>query len=335
LIVAGAGNDGDGHKEHGSSFWPAYYDSVMSVAAVDLNKDVAYFSQRNNQVDIAAPGVNVLSTVPMGTGTSSSLDGLDVSGGYYIGIPMTGSPIGIASGTLVDCGIGENDCNDATGKICLIQRGTFTFAHKVLSCENGGGLGAVIYNNVDDVVFSGTLGETDTQIPSIGISKIDGLYLKENELERNSATITVGVSNYAYYDGTSMACPHVSGVAALIWSHDPTKKASEVRVALQSTAEDLGSIGRDNSTGYGLVQAAAALAYLTASSSPSSSPSASPSDSAAPSSDPSSLPSTRPSDSAAPSSGPSSLPSTWPSSMPSSKPRSIIKCRGKKGKKKC
>ena len=35
----------------------------MSVAVIDENKAVAYFSQRNSQVDIAAPGVDVLSTV--------------------------------------------------------------------------------------------------------------------------------------------------------------------------------------------------------------------------------------------------------------------------------
>jgi serine protease len=259
LIVAAAGNDGNTQLSY-----PASYDSVVSVAAVDFNKDLASFSQRNNQVDIAAPGVDVLSTVPMGTGTT--LGSLDVSGGSNIGIPMAGSPNGIASGTLVDCGIGKSDCTDAKGKICLIQRGSFSFARKVLACQNGGGLGAVIYNNGDGVVFSGTLGGTVTTIPSVGISNFDGLYLKANELEGNSATLAVGMSNYEYKSGTSMACPYVSAVAALIWSHDPTKTASQVRVALQSTAEDLGVAGRDNKYGYGLVQAAAACSTLTGSS---------------------------------------------------------------------
>jgi len=59
LLIAAAGNDGD------SSFlYPASYDSVMSVAAVDSNEEWASFSQYNNQVDIAAPGVHVASTTP-------------------------------------------------------------------------------------------------------------------------------------------------------------------------------------------------------------------------------------------------------------------------------
>jgi serine protease len=113
LIVASAGNDRDSGPHY-----PASYDSVVSVAAIDFNKDVASISQRNDQVEIAAPGVDVLSTVPMGTGR---VDSLKVSGDSYIGFRMNGSPTGSASGFLVDCGIGKNDCSDASGKICLIQ----------------------------------------------------------------------------------------------------------------------------------------------------------------------------------------------------------------------
>ena len=59
LLIAAAGNDGT------TAFsYPASYDSVMSVAAVDQSENHAGFSQRNSQVDIAAPGVAVLSTLP-------------------------------------------------------------------------------------------------------------------------------------------------------------------------------------------------------------------------------------------------------------------------------
>ena len=57
LSIAAAGNDGN------TSFsYPASYDVVMSVAAIDSSKRLASFSQRNSQVEIAAPGVGVLST---------------------------------------------------------------------------------------------------------------------------------------------------------------------------------------------------------------------------------------------------------------------------------
>lgn len=73
---------------------------------------------------------------------------------------------------------------------------------------------------------------------------------------------TVPPNGYASYSGTSMATPHVAGVAALIWSANPAWTAAQVRTALQATARDLGVTGRDTSYGFGLVQAPAALAYL-------------------------------------------------------------------------
>jgi serine protease len=259
LIVAAAGNFGDTPKGTDPDY-PAFYASVVSVAAIDSNKVVASFSQRNDQVDIAAPGVVVRSTVPMGRGFAGGT--LDVSGDSYFGIPMFGSATGSASGLLTDCGLGVDDCTAASGQICLIRRGEIAFSAKVLACQNGGGLGAVIYNDIAGVLF-GDLLDIETQIPSIGISDTDGEFLLANKLG-NIATLAVeGVSNYGYLDGTDTACPHVSAVAALIWSHNTNKTAGEVRAALLNTAEDLGVDGRDNEYGYGLVQAAAALAYLS------------------------------------------------------------------------
>jgi len=72
----------------------------------------------------------------------------------------------------------------------------------------------------------------------------------------------MNVSGYDYYDGTSMATPHVSGVAALVWSSKLTATAGQVRSVLQSTAQDLGAAGRDNAYGYGLVRAKAAITAL-------------------------------------------------------------------------
>ncbi|MBN1586691.1 MAG: S8 family serine peptidase [Candidatus Omnitrophica bacterium] len=73
---------------------------------------------------------------------------------------------------------------------------------------------------------------------------------------RNGSPTSVGL--YFYY-GTSMAAPHVSGVAALLLAQNPSLKPEEVRQILRSTAQDLEEPGWDEETGFGLLDAAAAL----------------------------------------------------------------------------
>jgi thermitase len=59
LIVAAAGNGGSSQP-----FYPAYYTNCIAVAATDSSDFLASFSQYGSWVDIAAPGVAVLSTIP-------------------------------------------------------------------------------------------------------------------------------------------------------------------------------------------------------------------------------------------------------------------------------
>jgi serine protease len=73
-----------------------------------------------------------------------------------------------------------------------------------------------------------------------------------------------GAWEYKYKHGTSMAAAQVSGIVALLWSHVPAADRQQIRQALQETALDLGAPGKDNDTGYGLVQTAGALAALSA-----------------------------------------------------------------------
>jgi PKD repeat protein len=69
------------------------------------------------------------------------------------------------------------------------------------------------------------------------------------------------LGNYFTKSGTSMATPHVSGAAALIWSTQPTLQASQVISALLLTAEDLSLPGLDEYTGWGRLNLYHALTY--------------------------------------------------------------------------
>jgi len=247
LSVAAAGNDGNRVVSY-----PAGYASVVMVGALDENKQWADFSQYNSKVELSGPGVSVLSTVPTGAGIDAALA---VGGTGYAAGAMEGSPLKTATAPLADFGLGDKVNTAVSGKVCLIQRGTIDFAVKVQNCQSSGGVGAVIYNNVAGA-FGGTLGTTVTGIPSVTASDTDGAAMKAKLGQ--SATVTVKASNYAYYDGTSMATPHVSAVAALVWSYFPTCTAAQMRTSLDNSALDLGTAGRDTKYGYGLVQAKAA-----------------------------------------------------------------------------
>ncbi len=260
LLIAAAGNDGT----TGTSY-PAGYANVVSVAAIDSNKVVASFSQKNSDVELAAPGVHVLSTVSY-IDTST----VTVNSSPTAGTHVEFSARGTATGSLVWGGLGDAINGSWAGKVVLVDRGTISFYAKVHNVQLSGGLGCVIANNdtaLPDDGLSATLGDGNSStIPAIGISYNAGLVLRQ--VAGSSATLTSTVqqpiSGYDYFDGTSMATPHVSGVAALIWSKYPGATNVQIRQALTSTAEDLGVAGRDTSYGYGLVRANAALDALAA-----------------------------------------------------------------------
>ncbi|RLI03228.1 hypothetical protein DRO30_01405, partial [Candidatus Bathyarchaeota archaeon] len=140
LLVAAAGNDNTNMKHY-----PACYDEVIAVAATDEYDNKAYFSNWGDWIELAAPGVNIYSTMPT----------------YYV--------------TLNDFGYSMN---------------------------------------------------------------------------------------YDYLSGTSMACPHVSGVAALLWSLYPNKTRDWIRLWLRCTADDLGSPGFDVYYGYGRINVRKAVEEL-------------------------------------------------------------------------
>jgi subtilisin len=142
LLVAAAGNTGGGPV-----LYPAAYDSVIAVTTVDQNYQKAVFSPIDPKIELAAPGVNINSTV------------------------------------------------------CV-----------------------------------------SAQSPNICLTE-----------------------GYGLLSGTSMAAPHVTGVAALIMSHDMTKTNKEVRAILQNTARHVGTPGRNNVYGFGVVDASNAILGIPAS----------------------------------------------------------------------
>ncbi len=70
---------------------------------------------------------------------------------------------------------------------------------------------------------------------------------------------TLWFHTYGWKDGTSMAAPHVAGLAALVWSRCPDMTNTEVQDVIESTADDLGSSGWDIYYGWGRINALSAV----------------------------------------------------------------------------
>jgi membrane-anchored mycosin MYCP len=82
VVVASAGNDGLGGNVKVT--YPASYEGVLAVAASDRNNERAAFSQSGDFVGVAAPGVDMISTVPGGGHCSDN--GTSFSAPYVAGV---------------------------------------------------------------------------------------------------------------------------------------------------------------------------------------------------------------------------------------------------------
>ena len=150
------------------------------------------------------------------------------------------------------------------GKTALVTRGGPTFAQKVEFAMNAGCAAVIIHNNQPGN-FNGTLGAATAPdgrpwIPAVSISLDEGLYLK-GQIDSRATTTTLlnVVGDHAQFSGTSMASPHVTGVAALVTGKNPTLSPDQVRAALRSSADDKGAAGWDPQYGYGRVNARQAI----------------------------------------------------------------------------
>jgi hypothetical protein len=140
---------------------------------------------------------------------------------------ISASKLGSISGQLADCGLGGSTCANATGKICLIQRGGgLLFCTKVNNCLAGGGIAALIYGRDDqpecEQITSVTLVADQCVTPAGGwpivllAARKQGQYFKDLIAAQPNATVTLntGAGDYSIgvMSGTSMATPTAAGM---------------------------------------------------------------------------------------------------------------------------
>ena len=231
VFCAAAGNDAADNDT--TAHYPASYrlPNMIAVAASDANDALASFSNYGaTTVDLAAPGVNILSCVPVAQfGTSTYVQqgtvAYEANALTYSGLT---APTGIAA-RIYACGLGypEDFPPEVSGQIALIQRGTLYFSDKVANAMTAGARAAVIFNNVPGN-FLGTLQTAGDWIPALSISQADGQALLATLPSTGTVVNAPDPSNiYRFLNGTSMATPHVAGAVAFAALNFPAETVAQ------------------------------------------------------------------------------------------------------------
>lgn len=185
------------------------------------------------------------------------------SGGTVSGVPANPNPAKVASlslGGQSACGTTtQNAINSARGRgtVVIVAAGNSNAnasAFSPANCTNvvvvasvGRNGGRAYYTNFGSIVdVAAPGGDTRAGAANGVLSTL------------NTGTTTPGSDAYAFYQGTSMATPHVSGVAALMLSVNPSLTPTQIETRLKSTTRTFPA--SCSQCGTGIVNAAAAVA---------------------------------------------------------------------------
>jgi len=285
LVVCAAGNGGNDIDEVPT--YPASFTSsnILSVAASNADDSPTWWTNySDNQVDVAAPGTDVYSTVPDRQTLSS--ENFDDLGAWTFG--GTGSDWG-QQNVFGDMVLTESPNADYTnamnawariGPLDLTGRAGTRLDFYIVGTTNGNGDRLYVEASTDGstwdslwiglddgaaVAVNGTIGSL--QLAVVDLKAYDGsgsVYLRFRFVSDGSGTAdgycidnlavtcadtSHGADAYQYYAGTSMSAAYASGAAALIMARKPTLTPTEVRLVIESTVDRKAALGGYTATG--------------------------------------------------------------------------------------
>jgi subtilisin family serine protease len=277
VVVCAAGNSGADNDT--SPHYPSNYDcgNIIAVAATDQNDGLASFSNYGaTTVDVGAPGVNIYSGSPARqTVWSDDFDdgaiGPWTVGGTGGPFDLTNSQYSSASYSLADSPSG-NYSNDEDHYVQVLASSSFSsyVGTKLEYCFNG--VSELYYDYLhvetstdgstwtDHYQFSGSTGGSwycsypaDTKVHE-GNSNLyvryrftsdfsitdDGWYIDDVAVTAWSPNIDD--SGYQFMNGTSMAAPHVAGLAALIKAYDMNLTNRRIKAVIEHNVDPVTSL---------------------------------------------------------------------------------------------
>jgi serine protease len=269
---ATTGNDGDGRDGDASdpgdwttgqcgparnSSWHGTHVAGTIAAVTNNGSGVAGVAFNAKVVPVRALGT-------CGGYTSDIADGIVwASGGTVSGAPFNANPARVINMSLGGSGACDFTTQSAIdgarsrGTVIVVAAGNSNTDASGFNPANCAGVVSVasVDRNGSKAYYSNFGASVDVAAPGGDVTTGDGSNGVLSTL--NSGTTTPGSDIYAYYQGTSMASPHVAGVAALMLAANGALTADDVEAQLKSTAR--GFPGTCSSCGTGIVDANAAV----------------------------------------------------------------------------
>jgi len=284
LVVCAAGNGGVNLDS--TPIYPAAYDgaNILAVGASDADDFPAWFSNySDSRVDVSAPGTDIYSTVPdrriVWADDFATLAGWSFGGSgnawgtqtIYGNTVLTESPVGNYTNNMdAWARIGPLNLSGLKGArldfdIVGAAAGGDTLA---VEASTDGTVWEPLLIGMDEGPVAAVTGALPIwqlaiadlkaydgaaslflrfRFVSDGVNTADG-YLIDGPVV-TCADTSHGADDYQYYQGTSMAAAHASGAAALIMSQKPSLTPTEVRLLMESTAEEKPQLDGYTATG--------------------------------------------------------------------------------------
>jgi subtilisin family serine protease len=261
LFMFAAGNEASNNDQ--APRYPCHYSSanIVCVAASDQSDQLAWFSNYGaTSVDLAAPGTNILSTIPFASrfedgfeasdfgskwatggtnntwgrlcGTGNCLMADSPSGNYRNNTnawARTASPMSLS--TMEDCRLQYlMYLSTRAGDVVHVETSTNATSWTEVAAWSGAN-GGWQWSNHDISFLDGQPSAyVRFRLTTDGSLTADGVYLDDVVVRCFRASF--GANDYEYFQGTSMATPHVSGAAALLWSKSPGETVAAIKAAL-------------------------------------------------------------------------------------------------------
>lgn len=239
------------------------FNCAVSTGASKLTAGYNFVSSNNNPDDDNGHGTHVAGTVGActnnGTGVAGSAPNVRLMPLKVLNSSGSGSYSSVADAIVYAADNGAKIINLSLGgpaySTFLADAVDYAHAKGVLLIAASGNSNTELYypSAFSRVMAVGSTGSNDTR------SSYSNYGADLDVVAPGEFIYSTVPEGYSYLSGTSMASPHVAGLAALVWSAEPGLTNSGVRQLIRDTADDIGFAGQDDFYGYGRINAWQAL----------------------------------------------------------------------------